>query len=107
MAQVRAGWILPVMCVLHIALGAFLSQVACLVRGRDTEVVQKFKAPLAVVTMFGNATGLPLALMPVILTSAPFIGDQAGAALCVMLYGILNKVGIHTLGPELIRKSTL
>ena len=48
--------------------------------------------PLAVVTMFGNATGLPLALMPVILASAPYVGSQAGAALCVMLYGILNKV---------------
>ena len=42
--------------------------------------------------MFGNATGLPLALMPVILASAPYLGSPASAALCVMLYGILNKV---------------
>jgi predicted permease len=107
LAQVKAGWILPLMCVFHITLGAAMSWVACTLIGRKSEIVQKFKAPLAVVTMFGNATGLPLALMPVILASAPYVGSQAGAALCVMLYGILNKVGIHTLGPDLIRKSRL
>ena len=42
--QVKAGWILPLMCVFHITLGAAMSWVACTLIGRKSEIVQKFKA---------------------------------------------------------------
>ena len=56
---------------------------------------------------FGNATGMPLALLPAILAEQPELGSLPHAAFCVTIYGVTNKIGIWSFGLDMLSRSKL
>ena len=73
--------------------------------GSPTKTALSFGPGIIAVCGFGNASGLPLSLMPAILAGHPALGTKEHASLVITLYGMLNKIGLWALAPGLLDSS--
>lgn len=111
--QLRIGWVLPLFCIVHITLGLLLGKATSVLLRADwgpmapTTTGKHFGSGIVALMAFGNATGLPLSLMPAIISQNPMLGTQTHAALCIALYGMFNKVGLWSVAAELLSSCKL
>lgn len=109
--QLHALVVLPVFALAHHLIGLLVGYVLVMAASPWNCGLAHHRHIAIVAHAFFNSSGLPLSLLPSIIHASPALsrGDPRAAlthgSMCVIIYSILNKVGIWTFARHLMRSS--